>query len=47
MTIDKLKYANYEEIKTWEAGDNVFVCPNCDEELFYTEEDALKFLKGK
>lgn len=40
--------ANYIELlKTWPAGENIFACPECDAELFYTEAKAVAFLKKK
>ena len=38
---------NYEE-KDFFPDDklNSWNCPDCDEELFYSEDDARKFLKG-
>jgi len=35
---------NYVETKTWSADENVFVCPECDVVLFYSEDKAVAFL---
>jgi len=47
MTLDKEGYADYEERKSWSADrENTWMCPECDEDLFTDENDAIKFLKG-
>jgi hypothetical protein len=38
------KDREYEEISN--SDDSIWICPECDEELFYNEEDAYKFLNG-
>lgn len=38
--------ANYVEIKQWPADENIYACPECDTELFYSEENAIVFLSG-
>lgn len=38
---------NYVELKTWPADESVFACPECDAELFNSEDKAIAFLKKK
>jgi predicted RNA-binding Zn-ribbon protein involved in translation (DUF1610 family) len=48
LSLDSRGEPQYEYVDTLLfADDNVFACPECGEDLFSTEEDALAFLKGK
>ena len=45
MVLTKKGFPKYDNEKTWEADENSFACPECDEDLFWTEKNAKKFLK--
>lgn len=45
--IDHLIQYHPETEKSWGADDSSWNCPECDAELFYSEENAENFLKGE
>jgi predicted RNA-binding Zn-ribbon protein involved in translation (DUF1610 family) len=38
---------DYNYIDTISTDENEYACPECDETLFYNEEEAIEFLKPK
>jgi transcription initiation factor IIE alpha subunit len=47
LSLDIEGEPQYEYVDTLFAGDSVFACPECGEDLFSNEEDAVAFLQGK
>jgi hypothetical protein len=46
--LDGKGYINYKQDDFDSCGgDSVFICPNCGEDVCYSEEKAIKILKGR
>jgi len=45
VTLTKNGFLDYEHDSDSDYDTGVFCCPECDEELFSTEKEALAFLK--
>lgn len=45
VTLTKSGYLDYAHLNDSDYDDGVFCCPECDEELFSTEKEAITFLK--
>lgn len=47
--LDKNGDIQYEGKDRWDGNtdENGYDCPNCDETLFTSEEEAINFLKGR
>jgi len=47
-TLNNRGEPEYEYVDTFLSGsDSVYACPECDEDLFDSEEEAVEFLKQK